>query len=210
MTDETSQITVDINYLDRVHFHSYGDGYIRLITDRGYMLDITCPKQEPTPIDIEAMKEEIQQVRSALESVRNSYRTHSTINSSQWECIIKPAITTIDRIIGGQTPTKPQNVDDDWRGTRGILKPYTSSNSKKDPPPIDVDALKRECRDPLPKIEGLRAALKNVCEPHGEWFLWCGEKYHADALIKAARAYLEASEVGHLDDINVADMEGSK
>ena len=93
---------------------------------------------------------------------------------------------------------------------------------------VDVEALKRECRDQLPKIEGLRAALSNVCEPqkdavvhcpecqkyiethNGEWFLWCGEKYHADALIKAARAYLEASEVGHLDDINVADMEGSK
>ena len=93
---------------------------------------------------------------------------------------------------------------------------------------VDVEALKRECRDQLPKIEGLRAALKNVCEPqkdvvvhcpecqkyhvthNGEWFLWCGEKYHADALIKASRAYLEVSEVGHLDDINVADMEGSK
>ena len=80
----------------------------------------------------------------------------------------------------------------------------------------------------LPKIEGLEAALKNVCEPqkdvsfqcpecqkdiethNGEWFLWCGEKYHAEALIKAARAYLEASEVGHLDDINVVDMDGSK
>ena len=68
-------------------------------------------------------------------------------------------------------------------------------------------------RAPLPRIEGLRAALNNVCEPqkdvvvhcpecqkyiethNGEWFLWCGDKAHADALIEAARAYLEASEV---------------
>ena len=66
-------------------------------------------------------------------------------------------------------------------------------------------------RAPLPKIEGLREALENVCEPqknvslqcpecqkdiethNGEWFLWCGDKSHADALINAARAYLEAS-----------------
>lgn len=121
---------------------------------------------------------------------------------------------------------------------------------------VDAEALKRECRDPnapieemlrnegwnscidylvasghlrdpLPKIEGLRAALKNVCEPqkdvvvhcpecqkdiethNGEWFLWCGDKAHADALINASRAYLEASEGGYLDDINVADMESS-
>lgn len=83
-------------------------------------------------------------------------------------------------------------------------------------------------RAPLPRIEGLRAALNNVCETqkdvvvhcperqkyhvthNGEWFLWCGDKAHADALIKAARAYLEASEVGHVDDINVADMGSAK
>lgn len=59
MTNETSQITVDINYWERVHFHSYGDGYIRLITDRGYMFDVTCPTQKHPPIDVEALKREI-------------------------------------------------------------------------------------------------------------------------------------------------------
>lgn len=89
---------------------------------------------------------------------------------------------------------------------------------------IDYLGASGYLKAPLPKIEGLRAALNNVCEPqiggifycaecqgyyvtHDDgWFLRCGDKDHAEALIEAARAYLEASEGGHLDDINVVEM----
>lgn len=46
-------------------------------------------------------QEALQQVRDALESVRNSYRTYSKISTSQLECEIKPAISTLDRLIAG-------------------------------------------------------------------------------------------------------------
>ena len=44
--------------VEGVHFHSYGDGFIRLTTDNGYLFDVTIPKKERPPIDVEALKRE--------------------------------------------------------------------------------------------------------------------------------------------------------
>ena len=60
---------------------------------------------------------------------------------------------------------------------------------------------------PVAEIEGLDTAPLNAVEPsykfhahcpdcdkefetdNGEWLIWCGEKHHAEAILKAARAY---------------------
>lgn len=52
---------------------------------------------------------------------------------------------------------------------------------------------------PPPKIDGLEIAIRNVGNPCldgkcREWYLWCGEKQHAEAILKAARSYMELSE----------------
>lgn len=49
----------------------------------------------------------------------------------------------------------------------------------------------------LPHIEGLETALMNAVKPsdqtekYGEWVLWCGMEHHADAILQAAKAYLD-------------------
>ena len=55
----TTKETPEHQNVDGIHFHSYGDGFIRLITDNGYLFDVTCPKQELPPIDVEALTFEI-------------------------------------------------------------------------------------------------------------------------------------------------------
>lgn len=53
-------------------------------------------------------------------------------------------------------------------------------------------------RAPLPKIDGLENALSNAVKPvydaeKAEWVLYCGGEKSANAILNAARAYLEIS-----------------
>ena len=98
-------------------------------------------------------------------------------------------------------------------------------DTKQEPTPIGVEALKREVRGadlgdkgecysddvidhlasagylraPLPRIEWLDISVKNpvidIDPDIAEWVIYCGQKEQAEAIIKAARAYQKASEV---------------